>query len=190
VSCEPPLDGSPERPPLATDVPEMLTQAAALLILAAIREEMHCWRKEMQRFVDSPRVVNYFEIRGDGVVSGKRGDIHFHDRVGAVAMDNAVQFVSEINQTLVPLQSDLATKPAADALKQLADAIAASKASEYERETHLRDVKMLSEQAALSKGERSTVMPALDRLAGFCSGTGGIATIWQVVGPPILALFS
>ena len=159
----------------------------------AWQEHTRSMFKLVERLAEKPSVTNYIGRdlnEGDTVEGDKRGDTSFSGITTGVAMDRATQTISEIHQTITQLQADPETKAGADALQKLAEAISKSAAPPYERELHLRDVKMLSEQAALPKEKRQSVTGALDRLFNFCAGAGGIAAVWTVVGPPILALFA
>jgi len=164
-----------------------------------LSEEIRQLRQDLKRFLEVPRIDTFIttEIYGDMVVIDKSTDasVHITGSVGAFAQSGAVQIVTgSINQNITSLQNNPDTKAAADALKQLADAIAASAEipSERERKRHLEDIDELTAQAARPKAEREKGVfgPILDRLAGLCSGAGGLAAIWSVAGPTITAFFS
>jgi hypothetical protein len=135
------------------------------------------------------------EIGGDLVVNDSSIKVSGGSAVGAIAQGNAIQIIrGSITQHITSLQNNPETKPGADALKRLADAIAGSDEipSERERKRHLEDIEELAVQAARPKAEREKGVygPILDRFAGLWSGAGGVAAVWTVVGPTITALFS
>jgi len=180
--------------------------ARAFVIIAeqqrALFEQQHQMLTVLQHLVETPRIVNFISVELDESVSvegalvvdksATDASTHIGGNVGALAQSGAMQFVGPITQNVTQLQSNPETKAAAEAIKKLADAIATSAEvpSEYERETYLMDLRMLSEQAALPREKRQPVTPIIDRIAGFCSGAGGLAAIWSVAGPPLMALFS
>jgi hypothetical protein len=166
--------------------------------LRGIREEIGQMRAEILCVLEAIRTEAFFnaEIHGD-IVMGDKTDssVHISGTVGAFAQSGALQIITgSINQKITSLQNDPETKPAADALKQLADAIQVSKEilSERERKRHLEDIEELTAQAARPKAEREKGVygPIIDRLMSLCEGAGGLAAIWAVAGPTITALFS
>jgi hypothetical protein len=134
------------------------------------------------------------EIKGDLVMGDKGGDTTIHGNVGALAQTGAFQVVGSITQNIATLEANPETRPTAEAFKQLSDAIQASPEipSERERKRHLEDIEELTAQAAKPKAEREKGVfgPIIERFATLCGGAGGLATVWQVAGPTIMAFFS
>ena len=202
MNGRPPGD-SPKCPLAPVNVSEMLAQAFILIAeqQRALLEQQHQHRQTLveviQLIIERPPTTNFIavEVKGDIMVDNSTTDSSIHvgrDAVGIAQTGATQQFMGDIRQNTTQLQSNPETRAAAEAINKLSDAIAKSPdvPSEYERETYLRDLKMLSEQAALPKEKRQPVTPIIDRISGFCSGAGGLAAIWAVAGPPIIALFS
>jgi hypothetical protein len=133
-------------------------------------------------------------VAGDLVMGDKGGDTNIHGNVGALAQTGALQVIGSITQNITALQSNPETQQAAEGFKQLSEAIQKSSEipSERERKRYLEDIEELTAQAAKSKPQREkgVVGPITDRLAALCGAAGGLATVWQVAGPSILALFA
>ncbi len=190
---------SPKDPPTPVDLSELLGRTF-ILMEERLEEQRRTVEAALQRFdriVENVRPINYINFEKGSVtimVDKSSTDVstHIAGNVGALAQTGAIQFIGSIEQNITQLQNNPETKAAAEAIKKLAEAIRTSPdvPSEYERETYLRDLNMLSEQAALPKEKRQPVTPIIDRIAGFCSGAGGLAAIWAVAGPPLMALFS
>jgi hypothetical protein len=172
----------------------------------ALSEEIRQLRHDLRRFVEAPKTETFViaeasikaEIHGDIVMGNKSStdsSVHISGTVGAFAQSGAVQIITgSINQRITSLQNDPETKPAADALKKLTDAVVVSQdiPSERERKRYLEDIEELTAQAARPKAEREKGVygPIIDRLMSLCSGAGGLAAIWAVAGPTITTLFS
>lgn len=171
-------------------------------VRAIVREAIHQFRREIRRSVDALKIEVFFktEIYGDVMMiddnhTDSSINISGGSTVGAIAQSGAVQIIrGSITQHITSLQNNPETKPGADALKQLADAIAVSEEipSERERKRHLEDIEELTVQAARPKADREKGVfgPIIDRLMGLCGGAGGLAAVWAVAGPTITALFS
>lgn len=139
--------------------------------------------------------VEIINVVGRDLVTGdKGGDTTIHGNVGALAQTGAFQVVGSITQNITALESNPETRQAAEGFKQLSEAIQKSDGipSERERRRYLEDIEELTAQAAKPKPQREKGItgPIIDRLAALCGAAGGLATVWQVAGPSILALFA
>lgn len=144
--------------------------------------------------VEGPIIwIENVTVQGN-LVSEKGGDTNIVGNVGALAQTGALQVVDSITQNIATLQNNPKTSKAADAFKQLTEAIQQSDdlPSERERKRYLEDIDELTAQAVKAKAEREpgVVGPIIDRLTALCGAAGGLAAVWQAAGPAILALFS
>jgi hypothetical protein len=90
------------------------------------------------------------------------------------------------------LKADQDAKQLTDALAQLTEAIAKSQQlAEKDREVALGGIQALLQQTKAPPAERNIGLfkPIIDSIAGICGGAGGLITVWQAVGPAIVAFF-
>ena len=106
-----------------------------------------------------------------------------------VTMDTTL---GNIQQSIGSLSKDAATADVGNALKQLLDAVQAEPTlPESKRKAAIKQIEKLSIEATKPREERESWVtgPLVNTVAGLCSGAGGLATLWPIIGPTLTAFF-
>jgi len=153
--------------------------------------------REINRKLD--KLIQLFERLQPGdyvqlvIAMSKTTNLNIADStIGNLAIDSQ-QTIGSIDQKIGALRSEGAARSVAAALATLTEAVTASPdlATPADREDLLEGIDALLEQAGqpATARKRGRVKPLIDSIANLCSSAGGLAAVWQEVGPAITGFF-